>query len=94
MTHAASHLAPDEPTAPADAVAGYLLAARRAIDAAFGEGHAARHPELVAAFLQAAAIESAVAAGRVATAEALHTIGRLSRETNETLLKLKPRLFG
>jgi hypothetical protein len=65
------------------AVARYLTAAREAIDAAFGEGHAARHPELVAAFVQACAIETAVAAGRVA-----------SRETNETLLKLKPRIFG
>ncbi len=65
------------------AVAQYLAAAREAIDAAFGDGHAARHPELVAAFLQACAIEAAVNAGRIA-----------SRETNETLLKLKPRLFG
>jgi hypothetical protein len=68
--------------APA-AVASYLAEARAAIDATFGEGHAARHPELVAAFLQACAIEAAVNAGRIA-----------SRETNETLLKLKPRLFG
>lgn len=70
------------PQAPG-AVAQYLLAARDAIDACFGEGHAARHPDLVAAFLQACAIETAVNAGRIA-----------SRETNETLLKLKPRLFG
>jgi hypothetical protein len=75
---------PDPARAPAPAaVAGYLEAARDAIDAAFGPGHAARHPELVAAFLQACAIETAVTAGRIA-----------SRETNETLLKLKPRLFG
>lgn len=93
MSHAFSD-PPPERAAPADAVAGYLVSARRAIDATFGEGHAARHPELVAAFLQAAAIESAVAAGRDATAEALHTVARLSRDTNETLLKLKPRLFG
>lgn len=68
------------------AVAGattYLRAAREAIDAEFGAGHAAAHPELVSAFLQAAAIENAVHVGRIA-----------SRETNETLLKLKPRLFG
>jgi hypothetical protein len=70
------------PHAPA-AVAGYLAAARETIDAAFGEGHAAANPELVAAYLQACAIETAVAAARVA-----------SRETNETLLKLKPRIFG
>lgn len=65
------------------AVARYLAEARAAVDAEFGEGHAARHPELVAAFLQACAIEAAVNAARIA-----------SRETNETLLKLKPRIFG
>ncbi len=65
------------------AVAAYLAAAREAIDATFGDGFAARNPDLVAAFLQACAIEAAVNAGRIA-----------SRETNETLLKLKPRLFG
>ncbi len=70
------------PHAPAN-VAGYLAAARDAIDATFGEGHAAANPELVAAFVQACAIETAVATARVA-----------SRETNETLLKLKPRIFG
>jgi len=66
-----------------DAVAHYVEAARDAIDGAFGKGHAAANPELVAAFVQACAIEAAVNAGRIA-----------SRETNETLLKLKPRLFG
>jgi hypothetical protein len=82
-----------EPT-PAERVADHLAAAREAIDATFGEGHAARHPALVAAFLQAAAIESAVAAGRETSREALHTVSRLSRDTNETILKLKPRIFG
>lgn len=66
-----------------DASTAYLDAAKRAIDATFGEGHAQQNPELVAAFLQSTAIESAVNAGRIA-----------SRETCETLLKLKPRLFG
>lgn len=67
----------------APAVARYLAAAREAIDAEFGTGHAAANPALVAAFLQACALEAAVNAGRIA-----------SRETNETILKLKPRLFG
>jgi hypothetical protein len=79
---------------PGAAVAAYLLEAREAIDGAFGEGHAARHPELVAAFLQAAAIESLVAAGRETSDQALHVATRIARETNETLLKLKPRIFG
>jgi hypothetical protein len=83
------------PDAPApERVTGYLVAARRAIDAVFGEGHAARHPELVAAFLQASALEHAVASGEAASRDALHLLARLSRDTNETLLKLKPRIFG
>jgi len=36
-------------------VAGYLNAARRHIDEQFGDGYAAKHPELVAAFVQACA---------------------------------------
>ncbi len=68
--------------APA-AVSRYLEEARRSIDAVFGDGHAAANPSLVAAFLQACAIEAAVNAGRIA-----------SRETNETILRMKPRLFG
>ncbi|MEL7214706.1 MAG: hypothetical protein AAGJ96_02055 [Pseudomonadota bacterium] len=66
-----------------DASADHLRRAITEIDAAFGDGHAKAHPELVAAMLQASAIEHAVAVGRIA-----------SRETNATLLKLKPRLFG
>ena len=69
--------------AAVETTAEYLRSARAAIDAEMGEGYAAAHPELIAAFLQASAIESAVNAGRIA-----------SRETNETLLRLKPRLFG
>ncbi len=53
------------------------------IDEAFGEGYAARHPELIAAFLQTSAIEAAIGAGR-----------QSSQEVCETLLKLKPRFFG
>jgi hypothetical protein len=80
--------------AAAEASALWLRRAAEAVDAAFGEGHAARHPELVAALVQASAIESAVEAGRAAQAETLETIQRASRETNATLMKLKPRIFG
>ena len=74
----------DETKARAPAAAAhYFRAAVAAIDAEFGEGYARAHPELVAAMVQAAAIDAAVNAGRIA-----------SRETNETLLRLKPRLFG
>jgi len=72
----------------------HLAAAVAAIDAQFGEGHARDHPELVSSFLQAAAIESAVIAGQGASAHSLDVVQRLARETNETILKLKPRLFG
>ncbi|QPH53856.1 hypothetical protein [Pontivivens ytuae] len=60
-----------------------LAEARAAVDAEFGQGHAAAAPELVAAMVQAAAIHTAVLAGKAA-----------SEETNRTLLQLKPRLFG
>ena len=73
----------DPVTEAAARAATQLAAARAAIDAEFGAGHAAAHPELVAAMVQAAAIHSAVMIGKVA-----------SEETNRTLLQLKPRLFG
>ena len=76
------------------ATAASLRAARAAIDSEFGDGYAAGHPELVAAMLQATAIESAVEAGNAATDRVLDRVTRLSRDTNETILKLKPRLFG
>ncbi|MEM7188011.1 MAG: hypothetical protein AAF439_00235 [Pseudomonadota bacterium] len=64
------------------------------IDAAFGDGYARAHPELVASYLQAESIQAAIAAGKAAHAEAMALASRISRETNETLLQLKPRLFG
>lgn len=86
----------DDPPAedpPAEAAARWLKAACAAIDGAFGEGHAAANPALVGAFLQACAVESAVRAGTAASGRGLETATRISRETQETLLKLKPRLF-
>lgn len=68
--------------AAAPAVAAYLRAAKDAIDAVFGEGHAAQHPEIVAAFLQAAAIEAAANGGRDAAGE-----------LRDAIVSLKPRLF-
>ena len=88
--------APAEPhrrEAPA-AAAHWLRGARQAVDAEFGPGYAAANPALVAAFVQACALDAAVQAGRASTDQALAEVGRLSRETNATLLKLKPRLFG
>lgn len=84
----------DPPAPPAAHTTASLAAARAQIDALFGPGYAAENPTLVAAFLQAAAIEYAVTAGQAATAQTLDTLTNLSRQTNETLLKLKPRIFG
>lgn len=73
----------DQTKAEASAlVADCLAVAREAIAGTFGEDCAARHSGHLAAFVQACAIEAAVNAGRV-----------LGRETNETPVKLKPRLF-
>jgi hypothetical protein len=79
---------------PARTAASHLHAAVAAIDAEFGDGFSRANPALVASVVQASAIESAVEAGRDASHETIAAITRLSRETNETLLKLKPRLFG
>lgn len=81
----------DDPKGQApETAARYLRAAVAAIDETFGEGYARDHPDLVASFLQASAIET----GRGTSDRALDLIRHLSRETNETILKLKPRLFG
>jgi hypothetical protein len=76
------------------AAAAHFRAAVETIDAAFGEGYARAHPELVASLVQASAIEAAVGQGREAHEETLSLVERLSREMQETILKLKPRLFG
>lgn len=76
-----------------EAAAAHLCAAVAAIDAAFGAGHARANPALVASVVQAAAIESAVGTARDLHMRTLETVMRASRETNETLLRLKPRLF-
>jgi hypothetical protein len=94
MDGAAPNRTERERAEAADASAQWLRAARAAVDAEFGEGYAAANPALLAALVQASAIESAVSSGRHASAEAMSLVSRLSRETNETILKLKPRLFG
>lgn len=71
-----------------------LKAAVRAIDDAFGPGHAKAHPELLAAMLQSTSINAAVEAGREAHGEAMALAVEISRDMQATMLKLKPRLFG
>lgn len=90
--------APDETprlaTAGAEATLGHLRDAVAMIDAEFGPGFARAHPDLVASLVQATVLENLHASGREVHAEAMALASRVSRETNETLLKLKPRIFG
>ncbi|MFK7943499.1 MAG: hypothetical protein AB8B85_11380 [Paracoccaceae bacterium] len=80
--------------APVEAPRRHLADAVAEIDVLFGEGYARAHPELVASLVQASSIDAAVAAGQQAHAEALDAAYKISREMGETILKLKPRLFG
>ena len=66
----------------------YLRSGARAIDEQFGEGHAAKNPELVAAFMHVGAADfSAAVSGKVFgavlrdIAPALHDIAEALRET-------------
>lgn len=79
---------------PSGAAGRHLAEAVRAIDAAFGPGYARDNPALVASLVQSATIAAAVATGRDAHREALAAARELGAEFCETLLKLKPRLFG
>ncbi len=87
----------DDEARQADAAAaagGYLRAAVERIDGIFGQGYAREHPELVAGMVQSMTIEAAVASGREAHEQVLAVVQRVSHETNDTILKMKPRLFG
>lgn len=59
------------PVHSAPQIARHLSNVVTAIDAQFGDGYAANHPQLVAAMVQSATIEAAVATGRGAHNEAL-----------------------
>jgi hypothetical protein len=88
--------APDLSSSAASTTLGHLRDAVAMIDSEFGTGFARAHPELVASLVQATVLENLHATGREVRAEAmaLALASRVSRETNETLLKLKPRIFG
>jgi hypothetical protein len=85
---------PELSTAAASTTLGHLRDAVAMIDSEFGTGFARAHPELVASLVQASVLENLHATGREVHAEAMALASRVSRETNETLLKLKPRIFG
>lgn len=97
LPHAATD--PDAGSPPpasraAHTAAAHLRDAVATIDAEFGPGFARAHPDLVASLVQAIVLENLHATGRDVHGEAMALVSRLSRETNETLLKLKPRIFG
>ncbi|PVA09214.1 hypothetical protein DC366_15025 [Pelagivirga sediminicola] len=76
------------------AAARHLRAAIAAIEAEFGPDYAAQNPHLVAALVQSATIEAAVATGYGAHQEALGLAQGLTSQICETLLRLKPKFFG
>ena len=82
------------PDAPADRTAGHLTAAIDAIDGAFGAGHAAANPALVAAFLQSASIESAILSGESVAAMLDARAERSVAQVCGAMESLRPRLFG
>lgn len=98
MSSPAAIATPGEAPGPASDAArvarGHLRDAVAMIDAEFGPGFARAHPDLVASLVQATVLENLHATGREVHAEAMALASRVSRETNETLLKLKPRIFG
>lgn len=88
-----THLHDTKTDAPG-AAAHYLRQAIAAIDAELGAGYARANPHLIASMVQASAIECAVNTGREAHGQAMDLAPRITREVCETMLQLKPRLFG
>lgn len=85
--------APD-PTPLDTAARDFLNTAADAVDDRFGAGYARDNPELLASLIQASAITHAVHAGQSAHGEAMGLAQRITAQVCETMLKLKPRLFG
>ena len=74
--------------------AQHLKAAVDAIDEAFGAGHAAANPALVAAFLQSASIEAAILSGESVAAMLDAQAQRSVTQVCGAMESLRPRLFG
>jgi len=79
---------------PAQRTARHLTVAIRAIDEAFGDGHAAANPALVAAFLQSASIEAAILSGESVAAMLDAQAQRSVTQVCAAMESLRPRLFG
>ncbi len=84
----------DRTSDAADRTAQHLKAAIRTIDAAFGEGHAAANPSLVAAFLQSASLETAILSGESVAAMLDARAERSVGQVCAAMESLRPRLFG
>ena len=84
----------DATGAAAARTARHLAAAIREIDGAFGEGHAAANPALVAAFVQSASLESAILSGETVAGMLDARAERSVRAVCASMESLRPRLFG
>jgi len=74
--------------------ADHLKVAIREIDAAFGAGHAAANPALVAAFLQSSSIEAAILSGESVAAMLDQRAERSVGQVCAAMESLRPRIFG
>jgi hypothetical protein len=93
MSHDGNPLSgPDQDPDPV--VSRRFAQAVAAVDREFGTGYARENPQLIASLVQSATIEAAVATGHGAHREALGLAERMGQEVCDTLLKLKPKLFG
>ena len=84
----------DQTDAAAERTAQHLKAAIASIDGAFGTGHAAANPALVAAFLQSASIEAAILSGESVAAMLDARAERSVGQVCTSMENLRPRLFG
>ncbi len=74
--------------------AQHLTAAVEAIDGAFGAGHAAANPSLVAAFLQSASLEAVILSGEAVAGMLDKRAERSVAQVCTSMENLRPRLFG
>ncbi len=84
----------DNTTLAAGKTAQHLRHAVESIDAAFGAGHAAANPALVAAFLQSASIETAILSGEASVEVLEARIERATERVCKAMENLRPRIFG
>lgn len=84
----------DPAPTPSQRTAQHLRDAIAAIDGAFGEGHAAANPSLVAAFVQSASLETAILSGEATVQFLDERIDRSTERVCKAMENLRPRIFG